>query len=431
MKRKRKNWVKLDNAAKIFPPATEKADTKVFRFACELYEEIQPEFLQQALDDTLQNFSGYQVVLKHGLFWYYLEDTDMRPKVHKEDTPICSPLYDKNEPGLLFDVSYYGKRISLEIYHALADGTGALQFLRAMLCQYLALVHADVFGENPPDSGYDASVSEKMADSFEKYYMPQKIRRSKNPKAYRIKKSRLPENRLKVTEGILKTDEALALAKQHGATLTAFLTALLMCAIANGMSVRERKRPVTISVPVNLRNYFASESTRNFFSLIYVSYHFGHEEPDFAKVLEAVKLQMKERLSPEKVKENMNNLIALEKNAMIRVVPLFLKDFFMNIGYRIADVAVTAALSNIGRVTLPKEYGPYVRLFDVMASTKKLQICLCSFEDRLVLSFTDGFVTADVQKYFFRQLSAMGLQIEIVASPPADETEDKAEKGEE
>lgn len=415
-RRSRKNWVKLDNAAKIFPPTTDKIDSKVFRFACELRETVDPVVLQEALGRTLEDFPGYRTVLKHGLFWYYLEDTELRPQVHEEDTPVCGPLYDKNEHSLLFDVSYYRRRISLEIYHALADGTGALQFLRALVCQYLVLAHPEEFGDNPPDSGFDASVSEKMADSFDKYYAPHKIKKVISPAAYKIKKSRLAENRLKVVEGVLPTDRTIALAKQHEATLTAFLAALLLCAIADGMPLRERKKPVVLSVPVNLRNYFASESTRNFFGLIYISYRFGAEN-DFEEVLAAVKRQMAEQLSPDSIRANMNSLIAMEKNALVRVVPLLVKDVVMNIGYRVSERSVTAALSNIGRVTMPAVFEDRIRLFDVMASTKKLQVCLCSYGNKLVISFTDGFAGADIQKYFFRRLASWGLDVQVTANP--------------
>ena len=37
---KRKQWSRLDNAAKIFPPTSSKWGTKVFRFVCELIEPV-------------------------------------------------------------------------------------------------------------------------------------------------------------------------------------------------------------------------------------------------------------------------------------------------------------------------------------------------------------------------------------------------------
>ena len=136
-------WRRLDNAANIFPPTSGKRDPKVFRFACELREPVEPEILQTALDVTMELFPGYRSVLRHGFFWYYLEASDLKPQVRKEASPLCSPIYDRNVSTLLFDVTYFDRRISLEVYHALADGTGALQFLRALVCRNLALRHRE------------------------------------------------------------------------------------------------------------------------------------------------------------------------------------------------------------------------------------------------------------------------------------------------
>ena len=49
-KGRRSRWTRLDNAAKIFPCTTKNQDTKVFRFACELKEDVKEENLQKALD---------------------------------------------------------------------------------------------------------------------------------------------------------------------------------------------------------------------------------------------------------------------------------------------------------------------------------------------------------------------------------------------
>ena len=68
MKRNKK-WIKLDNAAKIFPPTCTKRDTKVFRFVCELKEPIDKNILQHALDKTVDAFPLYNSVLKKGIFW--------------------------------------------------------------------------------------------------------------------------------------------------------------------------------------------------------------------------------------------------------------------------------------------------------------------------------------------------------------------------
>ena len=159
-------WSRLDNAAKIFPSTSTSRDSKVFRFACQLKEEIEPEILQHALDRTMAQFPFYRSILKKGLFWYYFEDSAQHPVVEAESTPLCAPLYNGDAKNLLFRVMYYQERISLEVYHALSDGTGALNFLQVLIYYYLLEKHGEELGETPPALDYDASKNQKQDDSF-------------------------------------------------------------------------------------------------------------------------------------------------------------------------------------------------------------------------------------------------------------------------
>ena len=86
-------WYRLDNAATIVPATARGSDTRVFRVTCELTEDVDGEYLQDALDEAMMEFPYFKVVLRKGFFWYYLDSTDMRPKVTEEDLPACSPLY--------------------------------------------------------------------------------------------------------------------------------------------------------------------------------------------------------------------------------------------------------------------------------------------------------------------------------------------------
>ena len=54
--KKKPQWHKLDNAAKIFPANTDKRDTKVFRFSCELYDEVTLYFYKKHLKKHYRNF---------------------------------------------------------------------------------------------------------------------------------------------------------------------------------------------------------------------------------------------------------------------------------------------------------------------------------------------------------------------------------------
>ena len=63
---------------------------------------------------------------------------------------------------------------------------------------------------------------------------------------------------------------------------------------------------------------------------------------------------------------------------------------------------------------MPEPFCPYIRLFDVFTATDKLQICMCSFEDAMMVTFSDPFREPGVQRRFFRMLSSEGIEIEII-----------------
>ena len=82
--RKTLSWSRLDNAAKIFPPTSHGSDPGVFRLSCEFTEPVAPDVLQEALDRTLMQYPHLLMVMRRGVFWYYLEQTPLRPSVEPE-----------------------------------------------------------------------------------------------------------------------------------------------------------------------------------------------------------------------------------------------------------------------------------------------------------------------------------------------------------
>ncbi len=420
--RESRQWSKLDNAAKIFPPTSGRRDTKVFRFSCELYEQVDPELLQSALDRTLTQFPLYKSILKKGLFWYYFETSALRPVVREEDSPPCGPMYSADRKNLLFEVTYFQRRINLEVYHALADGTGALHFLRTLVFYYLCKKHGI------PQSGaaidYDASQAQKQRDSFYAYYSKGKMPRPpKTQKAYRLRGERYSEYRIGVIEGRMSAGRVLEEARSHGATLSEYLAAVLIVSIHEGMTVAEAERPVVLTVPVNLRRFFPSVSARNFFGVINVGYAFAGRDAGFEAVLASVKASFQEQLEPGLVRERMNRLGALEHNFAAKLVPLVLKDLVLKAANRLVQQEITASFSNVGRVQMPEEVARHIRLFDILCSTGRLQTCLCSYGDDLMVSFTSPFLNTDPQRTFFRFLTGLGIPVEITASLPGEEEE--------
>ena len=414
-------WSRLDNAAKIFPSTSERSDTRVFRFSCQLTEPIVEDLLQQAVLSAAETFPQYLVVMKRGIFWYYLEQTSLRPVVDEERHRPCAPLYFAERPSLLFRVSYYRRRINLEIYHVLSDGTGALEFLKTIVVRYLQLRYPEELAGGKLVLR-SAPVSEKNADSFQKYY--QKVRersQEKSRRAYHLRGERREEDDLQLIEGIASVKQVLEAAHQYHTTLTIFLTAVYIQAIQQEMYLRDQKHPVVIRVPVNLRSYFPSETAKNFFGMIEVAYDFSQSPGDFDDIIRVVDETFKRELKRERLEIRMNRLAQLEHNPLIQLVPLPIKNVVLRMARHINDVGETAVISNIGRVTLPEAACPYVESFHVFASTLKTQICLCSFGDRLQMGFASAFETPGLQRNFFRLLTEKGILVQINATDTLQE----------
>ena len=170
MSKKNARWRKLDNAAKLYSAASNKKDTRVFRFYCELKEEVNPKALQEALNQTIETFPTFLMVLRKGLFWHYLEPCNLRPIVKEEYKEPCSRLYIRDKKTLLFEVTYYKKRINFEVFHVLTDGTGATEFLKELVKNYLYLVHKEEGLEQITLLPEDMTVQDQEDDSFLKYY---------------------------------------------------------------------------------------------------------------------------------------------------------------------------------------------------------------------------------------------------------------------
>jgi len=412
-----RQWNTLDNAAKIFPPTSSKRDTKVFRFSCELNENIDPIILQSALDKAILQFPFYTSVLKKGLFWYYLEQSGLKAKIKEEYRYPCSPLYYEDKKSLLFEVTYYKKRMNVEVYHALSDGNGALSFLRTLAFYYIKEKHSAHISSNLT-LDYDASSDERRLDSFAKYYNGEPVKlKSKVDKAFKIRGERFPAYKLGLIEGCMSASAVIKAAKDNNLTITEFLTSVLIHSIHEVMTLRDEKRPVSISVPVNLRSYFPTESARNFFSTTTVSHNFKKQGSSMAEIMASTKASLHDQLTKEKISAKMNGLYAWQDSFVAKLVPLMIKIYVLKIINWLADKEVTATISNLGRITMPDETCGFINRFDAFISTKRLHICLNTFGDILTISITSGFMLSDIQKHFFRTLNAYGVNdIKIITN---------------
>ena len=264
---RRAYWRNLDNAAKMFSAASSPKDTRVFRFYCVFKEKIEGSILKMALYQTIQKYPVFLSVMRKGLFWHYLEKSDLRPVVREEYKEPCSHLYIRDKKELLFEVTYYKNRINFEVFHALTDGTGATEFLRELVKNYLYLMHEKDGLEIVILTEQDLTVKDQEEDGFGRYYNPdERGTRKKKNHAYQIRRESKEYEELQIGETTASVKELLEVSRKHGVSMSVFLTAAMICAIHEEQSKIQEKKPVILMVPVNLRKIFPSDSMLNFFS---------------------------------------------------------------------------------------------------------------------------------------------------------------------
>lgn len=415
---KKTKWRTLENAAKIFPATSNAKDERVFRFACELNENVIPEALQQAVDESMEDFSLFACVMRKGLFWNYLEESDLKPIVREEYKEPCDRMYERDQKNLLFEVTYFKRRINLEVYHALADGTGVMWFLKTIVYRYLIQIHPDQVKGPVSKLDIDMTDYEQTEDSFEKYYEKEK-KNIKIPryKSFQLRYPKLQDASQSIMEGIAPVDKLIEASHKYHTTVTVLLTAVFFCAIAKEMSPAQRKKPVALMIPVNLRQFFPSASGRNYFSWIDIGYDFSKESDKLEDVISYVSAFFKREITRERMAYRVNEYVGIEHKFILRMVPLEIKTRFLQLGNWQNRNSNTAIFSNVGKVTMPEECRPFIRLFDFFTSTPHMQLCMCSYGNNMVMSFTSVFENTTMRRNFFRMLTQMGIPVEIAARP--------------
>lgn len=409
-------WDRLDNTAHLFPVIAGERMSNVYRVSVTLTEPIVPEFLQQALNIVLPRFDGFNLRLRRGVFWYYFEENNKpAPEVKMEDSFPCRFIRPNQNNSYLFRVSYYKYRINLEIFHVLTDGMGAVNFLKELTYQYLRILHPELV-EKTGDS-LSCGTTLNREDSFLKNYKKVSKKMYKTQKACLIKGEKLREGEFGVMHGYMNVAELKKISKEWGATINEYLVAVYMWSVYNEyLHGCASKRPIRVAVPVNLRPYFNSITTKNFFVMVSAEFHPIKEEHTFEEILDGVKESLRSQLTSEHLEHIFSYNVSNQKNRFLKAIPLPLKNIAMRYVYTQSALANTATITNVGKIDVAEEYKPYVEMFHVFMAISKgqhIKGSICSYDDTLVFTFSYDLLDPSIQRGFFRKLVQDGVKVEI------------------
>ena len=416
----RENWYKLDNAALIYPAIKSSDWNSVFRFSAEFKENIIVEKLQKAFDLTLKRFPIFNVCLRNGLFWHYFQPCVSKNLVEEEKAYPCRP-FDINSRKALCRVLYYNKKISFESFHSLTDGYGASKFFNTMLVCY-----SELCGNKIPINQknqlnlnvYDLFKEEEEGeDAFRRFASRDKTGSRKEHKAYAVVGNLEAPHILKIIKGVASVSKVKEVAKSFNATVNEFLSAVYINSILmQKKRSRVNKNPVKLSVPVNLRKRFTSETVRNFSAYYNLELPVDMENITFVDLINLVK-QQKSEFDDEFLLKFLSSNVKSERNFFVRILPLVLKDFMLKIIYKfVGENLFTSTLTNLGVVSLPEALSKNLSSYYVcLGATKlnKFNLAVISHDDTMELCFSSRLKSTQIMQDFFSKLVDFGIDITV------------------
>ena len=413
MLKKNKSWRRLDNSAQLFPIISNKKFSTVFRLSTVLNEKVSEDILKKALKIVLNNFECFKVRLKKGFFWYYLENNNEEPIVEKENNYPCKYINKYTNNGYLFKVTYFENKINLDVFHSLTDGNYAVKFLKEIIYTYLEISH-------PNDLKDDIRIKRKVDYTIEDSYIEnynKKLSGIPNTKrAFILKGRNLPFEAISVTHGIIDLKKLKEIVKENNVTITQYFTALLIYSIYEANFKKYRgKKPIKICIPVDLRKYFNSKTISNFFSYITVEKNMNKDD-NFNSILKYVKEDFTNKLTEEEIIKTMSSNVKLGTNILIKMMPLFIKKFTVKISYFEIRKYTTSTLSNIGKIGIISEYKKYIDSFLFLIApevVEKIKCSVCSFENKVVFTFTSILEDQSIQNTFFNYLKEQKIAVKI------------------
>lgn len=407
-------WFPLDDAAKIYPISMEHGRQQVFRMSVYLKQEIVPQLLQMALTFTVKRFPSFATTLKKGVFWHYLDAVKKHFSIETENDVPCQPIKVSLSGSQPFRLMYYKNRISAEFFHVLTDGTGALIFIKCLVSEYLRLCGIDA-SEGDIWNVNDTPTNEEFENAFVK------VEKAESSSGFVDKPAAQMNGRMtrrKPCRILHFKMDAAALhntAKQHGATVTAYL--LMQMFYACQAATDELTGDIHIQVPVNMRKFYPSKTVRNFSMYCGVRIpieKIGQKQDMIAEI----RTQLTEKSAKNKMREMITATVNLVSS--IRMIPLVIKQPIAKIVYGfLGEKIYTTVFSNLGVVNMPAEFGEHIAGMDFCLGAQMTNRLACTaITCGGVSTFSISKMTADptFEEKMYQLLTDDGIAVEVEGS---------------
>lgn len=415
-------WLRLDNAAKIYPAIQNNELTAVFRISVVLKQVIKIKSLLEALQLLEHRFPYYQVKAKKGFFWYYLEYYNSSFTLIP-DTDLPCRAFDKD--SILFRILVRQNRISVEFSHILTDGTGGFEFLKSLLLTYFKACGIAIPDTVPFHRPQELPSEKEFEDTYTVYFQKDLPPPKKMPNAFHLPFTLKTVPRFDVITAIIPLDEISSKAKQYSVSITVYLASAYLHAlqeIYNGLSFlgkRRRHKILRVEVPINLRKMYPSKTMRNFsfFVLPEIDLRLGHYS--FEEILKTVYHLMQLETDKKLINKVISRNVGAERNLFIKNTPLFIKSLILSFKYQsVGTNLYSGVITNLGKVSFPPNINELIDYFAFIPPPPnkglKVNCGVIGFENKLVLSFANITTSKELERRFFTFLTKQGIAVKII-----------------
>ena len=394
-----KKWRKLDNTAKIFS-MEDYTNNNTFRLSVVLKEKINPSYLKDAVIRTLIDYPSYKVKIRAGFFWNYFEKNDNDVIIEEENEMPCESINFVMNNDYLFKVTYFDKKINVDMCHMLTDGMGGTIFIKSIIYNYLNIVKD--MNIKIEDKYYDAGYGR---DQYLRRYDKSMFSVDKSKNIFLIK-DKYDINVNKTYHYIISVNDIKEVSKKYGVSITVLLTSLYVLALYNTVYDKKSNKDIYINVPVDMRKHFNVYAFSNFFTCMDIKANINRSDVDFESVLEQIKNEFSSKLKIENLKGYLSRDVKLGTNVAIRLVPLFIKKPVMKVLEKVVR-RTTTTMSNIGIFKVDERYEKYIDNVLVVVNPgniQKVKCTVCSFMDKLNVTINSNLNDDKFEKEFNRLL---------------------------
>lgn len=431
------DWLPLDNAAKIYPSTASEESPAEFRIAFTLKEPVRLLWLQQALERIMPRFPYFQVHLRRGFFWYYLQRSEVVPPVELMRNVPGTIISLKERTAPLIRVSAREKTVAVDYSHILTDGNGGTRFLLSLAAEYMRQAGVEVEPHpnvlHPDETPHPEEFEDAHRKSFEKGLLqPENI-----PPAYHIPGRPTKTQRFRILKATMPVDKLLQTAKQKQVTLTEYLAATYMYSLIQIYKGEEQRRMpgasqtlqqkrrrrkkkgsiIRLEVPVDMRRYKPSKTMRNFSLFLSPEIDMKLGDFDFDEVLKHMHHHIQLLKNDKQLGRQIARNVGSELNPFVRFMPLWVKDLVLSSVYsRLGEALHSGVLSNLGRVQGPPALVERLESmhFDLNPNHVMKKACgVLSFKGNLIVSFTSVIESRELERIFFTHLTGQGVPVSI------------------